>query len=177
MKFLVKILLLLVVILVTSNICFAQSNLQQGVNFSFKLTDEKSEEDKSTFRVGEEIVIRLSLANNSNDLVPYTVTDNHYLYKFSLTKDDDLLPVANRSDKATILSIREETRGIGRQLMLDPIMPGEVWELASLKISDRYENLKPGKYKLMIEYKTSIYDEKTKKVVRLSNEAIFEIVQ
>lgn len=177
MKFSVKILVGSVLLSIASVMSFAQSNSYEGVTFSFKLTDAESKESKSTFRVGEEIVIRLGLANNSNNFVPLTVSDNNYLYKFYLTKDDEKLPVGYRSDKARILSIREEKRGAGSVFSPDPIMPGVIWKLATLKISDRYENLTPGKYKLWIEYKSSIYIEKTKELLRLSDEAVFEIVE
>lgn len=157
---------------------FAQSNSYEGAAFSFKLTNVNSEESKTTFRAGEEIVIKASLENNSNELFPFLVADDNYLYKFSLTKVGEILPIEYRSDNAHILSIREETPGLGRQFAPDPIFPGDTKLLATMKLYDRYENLAPGSYKMRIEYKTNkeIQVNGVSKMLRLTSEVAFQIV-
>lgn len=159
----------------------AQSSSYNGAVFLVKLTNASNDESKTIFNVGEEILVKPSIENNSNELFPYLLSDERYLYKFSLTKVGETLPIGYRRDKAEILSLREENDSdyAGRRLTPDPTFPGEVLQLFTMKLSDRYENLTPGSYKLTIEYKTSkeIVVNNASKKLRLTREVDFDIVE
>ena len=159
--------------------CFAQSNSFQGVSFSFSFSDGKTEDGKTSFRTGEEIFIKTFIENYSVEPFSFLISDDYYLYKFSLAKEGENLLVSYRKDKAALLLLREEnSMGTGRQLIPDPIYPGNFQQLETLKLGDRYENLTPGKYTLSIEYKTLkfIQINEIKKRLRLTYEATFEIL-
>ena len=161
-----------------ANISYAQSNSYGNVAFTFKLTNSSNDDSKTTFTTAEEIIIKPEIENNSAELFPIISFDKNYLFKFKLTKVGENLPIKYRSDKTRILSIREETPGAGAKLLLDPIFPGQTQELEVMKLSDRYENLAPGSYKLTIEYKTAktIQRNSINEFLRLKYDVSFEIV-
>ena len=157
--------------------CFAQSNSYEGVKFSFELIDAKSKISKNCFAGVDEILIRTKLENNSFEPFPFPAMHEYYLYKFRLTKSDEILPIAYRSDKAEIISAREEDLGAGSRLLVDPILPGDPQELNVLILGERYENLHQGSYLLSIEYKTfkSIEINGKPQMLRLRDEVKFNI--
>ena len=148
--------LTLTIILLTAFIeGYSQTNSFDGVKFTFILTDISNETKKTNFGSVEEIIIRPRLENNSNEPFPLFTTEEYYQFKYSLTKTGERLPIAYRADRATVLSLREEERsGYGGNLLLDPLSPGDVSNLVTMELADRYENLPAGHYRLMIEYKS-----------------------
>lgn len=146
-----KLVLLWILVLGISEISFSQTaSTHNGVSFSYVLTNGANEESKTSFHVGEAIVVLTKIENGSTNLIDYIVEDENYLYRFELTKTGWSLPIAYRSDKATLLSIREEEPGRGMVMIPDPILPGDTKTLDSLKLSNRYDNLAPGTYKLWL---------------------------
>lgn len=149
------VLAMLAAALVSMN-CAAQSNEYDGAVFSFTLTNGKSDEAENCFDEGEEIFVKTHLANQSAEMLDTLLTDTNYLYKSVLTRDGLREPIPYRNDRAELLRLREETQSsVGSQLIPDPMLPGESVELDTFKLSDRYPSLKPGSYKLSIEYKSS----------------------
>lgn len=170
--------ILIVMVGLCANTAFAQNSSYEGVAFSFRLTSTSSDESKTTFHVGEEIVIKPILVNNLLEAFTTLVTDVNYLYRFNLTKAGETLPAGYRSDKAALLSTREERGGGGSEFEPDPMLPGETLELDTMKLSDRFENLTPGNYTLNIRYRTpkQIEINGVRTLLRLTSSVSFQIV-
>jgi len=178
-NFLTKLVLLLALSLTVGASSFAQTpSTYNGVSFSFTLTNGVSEVSTTTFHVGEAILVHPKIDNGSDALFDYMVQDEYYLYRFDLTKAGRSLAIPYRSDRSTLLSIREEDPGIGRKMIPDPIMPNESMTFGALKLADRYDSLVPGTYKLNVEYKTGkiIESNGTFERLRLMYEVSFKVV-
>jgi hypothetical protein len=179
LKLMLSVMVLLGIFTLTS---FAQSNPEEdkNVRFWFELRSNNAEESRTTFSVGEKIVIKTFLENYSNELFPFSVTDENYQYRFELSRVGGKGVIGYRKDKEHLLSIREEEPpGTGKNLALDPILPGNTQELETMSLDDRYENLETGTYKLIIEYKSGKIvqpDKSGKRHRRLRYEVMFEIV-
>lgn len=164
MKYVTGILTVLLILCPLSLKTIAQNEVD-GAIFSFGLydkpraemrtRDEQVDTEKVSFRVGEEVYIRPLLTNNSFEPLDWTITDPNFLFIFDLRKEGESLPVSYRADKAALLSIREEEMGAGGKLSPDPIPPWEIQGFEEMKLSDRFETLSAGKYKLLIHYKVN----------------------
>jgi hypothetical protein len=122
--------------------------------------------------------VRPMLVNNSDEPFLTDDTDVNYLYRFSLTKVGDDLPVGYRSDKTTLLSIREEKRGCCSESPSDPLHACASSKLHTMKLSDRFEDLAPGNYILDIRYRTRNIVEMNgvQTFLKLSSRVSFQIV-
>lgn len=105
-------------------------------------------------------------------------TSRHYLRILGKKSAQLGIRGGYRNDKATLLATSEEERGGGGKLYPDPILPGDTQGLDKMKLSDRYENLSPGSYKLNIEYKTgeTIEANGVTKNLRLRHVVTFEVI-
>ncbi|MGI8669594.1 MAG: hypothetical protein ACR2J3_07040 [Aridibacter sp.] len=160
---------------------FAQttSNKYDNVRFFFELKSKDKEESKSTFKVSEKIIIEVFLENYSNEPFRYIDMGKSYQYRFELRELGVKRKIHYRKDKYEYFTNSEETPPeFSRSLLVSPIDPGNTQKLATLALYERYDDLKPGSYELMIEYKSGESVEKAgkKQKLRLKSTVYFDIV-
>lgn len=138
---------------------FAQALPERPVpkaKFLIKTVGGNDDKGKDTFRVGEKILIKTLLKNESNEPLQMVAVNPFWQYRVMLVKLGKPGPVPFRSDRARLLSYTENDWGAGAVLWRPPLEPGRSKELMTLDLNEIFDPLEPGRYKLTVFYRTGV---------------------
>jgi hypothetical protein len=104
--------------------------------------------DKASFKVGERIVVLLSLTNNSTESVYVLLGGEYSHHRLRLLKDGKVVQIRKDVSKTLLAKDKEDSLvGIHGATNIDT---GQTVRVASLNLNRWYDELEPGQYQLTV---------------------------
>lgn len=141
------------------------------IKFLIMPVDESKQGRKTTFKVGEKILIKALVKNNTGEVFRPTIIYKYYSYQLDLRAIGGKRSKRHREDKIKSISANAMSPAFMSRLPGNPIENGRISLVDTLNLAEWYENIEPGEYKLTILYRPNSSD-----ISFFSNPLIIKIV-